>query len=453
MWGEVLARFEKQAPASVMARIALEQAMPADWIDEVFEANRQRQYPRELLFSTVVELMSLVCLGLRPSLHSAARKMENLPVSLAALYDKIKRTELPLLRALVQGSSKRLQPIVAGLGATSCVRGWQLRIVDGNHLPASEKRLAPLRELRGAALPGHSLVVYDPDLAQVVDLIACEDAYESERVGVLPLLDTACAGQIWIADRHFCTRTILQRCQDAQAGFIVRQPSKHPPILQEGPWCERGRCETGLVLEQSIQIDAQQAPWRRIELRLDRATDSEDTRLWLWSNLPSSIGAEQIADLYRRRWSIEGMFQRLESVLQSEIKSLGHPRAALLGFTVAVLAYNLLSVLKRCVEQAHKEQIPELDVSTFHLAQHVRSGYEGLLIALPEDHWPASSPQEPAQVVQRLLALARRIAPRQVATSKRGPKVDKPKGWVDGATARAHVSTGRVLKATKPERP
>ncbi len=147
------------------------------------------------------------------------------------------------------------------------------------------------------------------------------------------------------------------------------------------------------------------------------------------------------------------MFQRLESVLQSEIKSLGHPRAALLGFTVAVLAYNLLSVLKRCVEQAHKEQIPELEVSTFHLAQHVRSGYEGLLIALPEDHWPASSPQEPVQVVQRLLALARRIAPRQVATSKRGPKVDKPKGWVDGATARAHVSTGRVLKATKPERP
>ena len=27
----------------------------------MFEANRQRQYPRELLFSTVVELVSLVC--------------------------------------------------------------------------------------------------------------------------------------------------------------------------------------------------------------------------------------------------------------------------------------------------------------------------------------------------------------------------------------------------------
>lgn len=74
----VLARFEKQAPASIMARLALEQAMPAVWIDGVFEANRQRQYPRELLFSTVVELISLVFLGLRPSLYAAARQMDNL---------------------------------------------------------------------------------------------------------------------------------------------------------------------------------------------------------------------------------------------------------------------------------------------------------------------------------------------------------------------------------------
>lgn len=79
--------------------------------------------------------------------------MEHLPVTLAALYDKIKRTELPLLRALVQGSSERLQPIVAELGGTPSVPGWRLCVVDDNHLPGLEKRLAPLRELcsRGVA--------------------------------------------------------------------------------------------------------------------------------------------------------------------------------------------------------------------------------------------------------------------------------------------------------------
>ena len=37
------------------------------------------------------------------------------------------------------------------------------------------------------------------------------------------------------------------------------------------------------------------------------------------------------------------------------------------------------------------------------------------------------------------------IDPHQVATSKRRPKVAKPKEYVDGAIARAQVSTARVL--------
>ena len=73
MWDVVLDRFEKKTPASVMTKLVLEQAVPAEWVDKVFAEHRQRQYSRELLFSTVVELMSLVSLGLRPSLHAAAR--------------------------------------------------------------------------------------------------------------------------------------------------------------------------------------------------------------------------------------------------------------------------------------------------------------------------------------------------------------------------------------------
>ncbi len=92
VWSAVLERFERHAPAGVMARLALEHALLAGWVDGVFEAHRQRQYSRELLFSTVVELTTLVSLGLRPSLHAAARQMPALPVSLASLYDKVNHT-------------------------------------------------------------------------------------------------------------------------------------------------------------------------------------------------------------------------------------------------------------------------------------------------------------------------------------------------------------------------
>ncbi len=244
----------------------------------------------------------------------------------------------------------------------------------------------------------------------------------------------------------------------AQAGFIVREHARHPRLVGQGEWRECGRTETGQVREQAIEVAGAQAPlsasltslrgiasrWRRIELALDTPTEAGERVIRLWSNLPEEIGAQRIAELYRTRWRIEGMFQRLEAVLHSEIRSLGHPRAALLGFAVAVLAHNVLALLQRCMEQAHHEQEPLPEVSAFHLALHIRSGYEGMLIALPPEQWP-SYDGDPTALADRLLRLARNIDPRQVATSKRGPKAAKPKGYVDGAIARAHVSTARVL--------
>jgi IS4 transposase len=447
MWEKVLERFEKQAPASVMTKLVLEQAVAAEWVDKVFDEHRQRQYSRELLFSTVVELMSLVSLGLRPSLHAAARKMEGLSVSLAAVYDKIRRTEPELLRALISGSAERLEPTIKTLGHSSVLPGWQLRIVDGNHLPATQKRLGPLRSERGAARPGFSVVVYDPDLDLVVDLQPWEDAYASERVSVLPLLARASAGQLWMADRLYCTLPVLQACENTGASFIVRQHSKHPRLIQESDWQESGMVDSGTVREQIIEVKSGRR-WRRVELSLQTENDSGDSVMWFWSNLPDTISAQQIADLYRRRWSIEGMFQRLESVLDSEIKSLGSPKAALLGFASAVLAYNVLSVLKRSVEQAHRENQPEgWEVSIFHLAVHVRSDYQGMQIALPAENFPLEKTSQ--GLAERLLALARLIKPKAVAKSPRGPKVAKPKEWLEGKAAQTHFSTARVLKAAK----
>jgi IS4 transposase len=247
--------------------------------------------------------------------------MPVLPVSLAALYDKLRRTEPAVLRGLVRGSAQRLAPVAQEIDAQVSLPGWLLRIVDGNHLPGSHKRLAPLRQHRGAALPGHSLVVYDPDQALVCDIVACEDAYESERIGVLPLIDSAQAGQLWIADRHFCTHAIMKGLRQAQAGMIVREHARHPRLAGQGDWSKAIRIDTGALGEQTIEIEnmdgERSVTWRRIEIELDAPTEDNETVIRLWSNLPTSIEATTIAGLYRKRWRIEGMFERLESVLHS----------------------------------------------------------------------------------------------------------------------------------------
>src|SRR6516225_7230773 len=445
--------FEQQAPVCVMARAVLQRAITPEWVDQVFDEHRQRQYPRELLFSTVVELMTLVSLGMSPSLYAAATQARQLPVSLAALYEKINRTEPLILRALIQGSAQRLEPVLAAWPGTSSLPGWRMRVLDGNHLAASEKRLAALRGQRGAALPGHALVVYEPDLGLVTDLVAIEDAHAQERSAMAPLIDCAGPGELWLADRNFCTSTILLGWHQAQACFIVREHGRNsPPIDGSGAWVECARIETGQVREQRIDLKAGFA-WRRIELMLDKPTESGDTVIRLWSNLPATVGAHEIARLYRKRWGIEGMFQRLESVLQSEIRTLGHPRAALLGFTVAVLAYNVLATLKRSVETAHaatdEADAAPPEVSTYYLAVQIRSQYEGMLIALPPHEWSHWSDATPEFIAGKLLEMARCVDPAQVRTSKRGPKTRKPAPYVEGAVARAHHSTARLLKRAK----
>ena len=172
----------------------------------------------------------------------------------------------------------------------------------------------------------------------------------------------------------------------------------------------------------------------------------------LWSNLPPEVDAATIAQLYRKRWRIEGLFHRLESVLHSEIKTLGHPRAALLGFAVAVLAYNVLALLKQLIEHAHRHSHPALDVSTYHLAVDIASDYGTMLRILPPERLPRAD-DDPHLLLDRLLLLASRMSPRQLATSKRKPKPTQAKGYVDASIARAHVSTARVLQQAAGKRP
>jgi hypothetical protein len=127
--------------------------------------------------------MSVGAIGPRPSLHAAAKACKELPVSMQALYDKVHATAPGLVRALVQGSAARLSAVLAPMvdSKAPMVPGYQPRIVDGNHLSASGKRLKPLRGFRGAALPGQSLLVYDPDTDLVVELPPCEDGHAQER--------------------------------------------------------------------------------------------------------------------------------------------------------------------------------------------------------------------------------------------------------------------------------
>lgn len=86
--GQVFERFVKESPVSVMVRGLLEKALCPQILDELFERSAKTQYTRELLFSTVVNLMSVVVCGVHPSVHAAHQaSVEKIGVSVTSVYN------------------------------------------------------------------------------------------------------------------------------------------------------------------------------------------------------------------------------------------------------------------------------------------------------------------------------------------------------------------------------
>ena len=108
-----------------------------------------------------------------------------------------------------------------------------------------------LRQIGSAPLPGKSLVVLDPTLMLAVDVFPCEDGHAQERSLLADVLPSVEAGDVWIADRNFCTTKFLLGIVAQQGNFIIRQHqclAWHPI----SDFCPVGRIDSGQVFEQTI---------------------------------------------------------------------------------------------------------------------------------------------------------------------------------------------------------
>src|SRR3954470_22051260 len=181
---DVFERFAQDAPLSVMAQGILENALNPQILDQLFEDVAQKQFTHKLLFSTIVDLMSVVVCRIRPSIPAAFQaRAETVGATIDAVYDKLDGTETAVSAALVHSVADRLEPVVDAMNGArqEWLPGSRVRILDGNHLPGSEHRLKELRTIRAGALPGHALVVLDPRLMLATDVVLCEDGHAQKR--------------------------------------------------------------------------------------------------------------------------------------------------------------------------------------------------------------------------------------------------------------------------------
>jgi DDE family transposase len=450
-------RFLAQAPLSVMARATLEHVLSADTLDALFEQTAQRGYTKELLFSTTVDVMSLVVCGQARHVSTAfSHLQERIPVTLKSVYEKLEHIETAVSSALVRSVAQRCETLIGELGG-AC-RGllpepYRVKILDGNHLGATQKRLRVTRGHTAGPLPGVCLAVLDPVAMLLTDVIPAENGYTNERALIDQILPRVSADEVWIADRIFSTLDFLEGVSQRDAFFIVRRHSllNYLPHGEFGPETET---ERGWVRERPVRIVRQGQPVlaaRLVVVRLKKPTEDGDSEVEVLTNLPAAAAdTAWVSQLYLARWKIEKAFHELTMTLHCELNTLGYPKAALFGFCVAVAAYNVLAVLKAALRAVHGEEKVENEVSGYYIAVHWSLLYPGMMVALPPAAWEPFGLLSSRELAAYLRDWAARINLRKIRKSPPRQPTKHPSPRINDR--KVHVSTYRLLERAKDAR-
>lgn len=431
-----------------MAGVLLARVLANDKLDELFERAAKRQYTQDLLFSTVFGLMSDVVYAIEPSINAAYQAAsQEIDVSITSVYNKLNAMETGVSAELVRYSAQATEPIIQELDAAlpAWLEGVRTKIVDGTCIHATEHRIEELRHEAAGALPGKALAVFDPALKLITDAFLCEDGHAQERRLFDEVLDTVTAGELWIADRNFCTRGFLFGIDARQARFLVREHALLP-WSATGPEQPAGQSDSGGLYEQPIRIcyEGRSLLVRRIRLMLDNPTRDGQRQITIVTNLtPDEAPAAVVADLYGRRWRIEHAFQELAEHLNAEPGTLGYPKAALFGFSVGFVAYNLMSALGAALRSVHGSRTIEEGVSPYYIAIEISNTYRGMLIAIAPEAWSAFAEYTTAELAALLRELAAGVRLSRYRKHRRGPKKPPPSRRSD--KRKPHVSTAKLI--------
>jgi len=453
--GTWLDRFAAERPVAVMYRALLERVLSAERMNALFRDTAVEQYESPIAFSTVVDILGEVVTRQQKHVNTAYKAYGGKPTvggSVAALYEKMAKVEPAVAERLVRQTAADLAEIIGCLPSRrSLLPGIRLRIADGKQLSGTDHRLKETRPRREAVLPGKLVPVLDPDRELVLGVVTTEDAHTNERKlwdGILALLEE---GDCLVADRIYCTKGSLLRLAARKMLFVIRQHPGDCPVEELGPRQRLGRTDSGTVYEQSVRLEheGQTLTLRRITVRLNKPTGKGEKEIHILTNLPAKFGGRKIAEVYRHRWKIEQAFQSLAEALRGEVNTLGYPRAALLGYCLALVAYNFLSTVKAVVHSAHPES-SETKLSSYYMADEVARAWDGLDLTIPPRTWQRQFVTVTlTQFIRKLRTIAQHVPVSRFASTHRKPKHARrqlPRGKC------THLSTFRLLSTRQPAR-
>lgn len=440
---DILERFSREAPIATMTQGIIEHLFSDDTLNAVPVGVELLTYTRSIDFATLVRLMADVVFRVHPSTRAAYFHSHHAQTvaTLKSFYDKFNHVEPAVCRALVRDLARRCSDILHAAPPPGPPPPIRYLTLDGNKLAATQRRLDGLEPVY-APLPGQILVLQDADTGLFLDALPWEDAYTNERALLDDLAGWWAAGDCVVADSGFCTEAMFRQLGAAGAYAVIRHHGSvglHPV----GPERELGRVAGGRAYECSVRYAETDLVRRCVRVELDEPTRAGQAEIRVLATLPETIDGQTVAKRYLGRRGIEVSFQELEAAFRSEVNTLAYPRAALFGFCVGLVLYDLLEVVRQVATGSAAEVEP---LSGVRLGQEVSTYLGPLRVLGPLVGWPTGG-WSAGKVRNWLGSIARRVDWRRYRKSKRSEKKKKP--FPGGRAKSPHASTARIIKDRK----
>jgi hypothetical protein len=371
-------------------------ALDDAFLEEMYQKNRGASYTKLIGFPLITRL---VCDALFQDksgrrVFEKAHEEEILPASVEAAYKKLGRLPVAVSTAFLEGVSGRIRELFPqGCEETSLpasLARFTGIVIDGKATKKIPHRLKPLRSPKvGGLVGGRGLVAYQLQSGLVLGMEADEDGDANETPWVPRLAAKIRAittePRLWIADRQFSYPTSLVEFSRGDDAFVVRY-SKAIPFFRDESRCPReGKDAEGRdYTEEWGWLGVARHPQRCFVRRITVKRGSQEAILVV-TNLLDADGcpATDLLETYRKRTSIEYVFERITEVFALRRLIGTTPRATLFQLSLCLLLYNVLQLVRAYI--ARNNDKPLERVSPKKLLEDIRDQLVSCLVIVDTD--------------------------------------------------------------------
>jgi hypothetical protein len=329
------------------------------FLADVFERHRGRHFERDLPFPLFVHLMADAMTGHRGSAHQAFRHAQErgtLETSVQAVYTRLATIPINVSMGFFSEATARLDAIVlCPTNNTLPVSLGDYRPVamDGKKVKYVAKRLKPLRGLNGNIFGGKLVAVQDIATGQALAVEATLDGEAADNPLVAGAVARARAMPgsrplLWVDDRGFCDYKTLHLLSEKNDAFVVRFHSKCKFHVDPSVPARTGTDDVGRAYRE--QWGWLGAPNNKIRIRVRMITVTRPTgeAFVLVTSLMDAdrYPAYDLLILYRRRWGIETMFQRVVQTFDLRHLIGSTPQATIFQAVFCLLLYNIMLIVR-----------------------------------------------------------------------------------------------------------